>query len=191
MIRTTDMGGALLERRHGPYPIGLMAIIATVAMLFASFTAAILVRRTGMDWVRVSLPAIVWLNTAIIAVSSVVIELGRSAVRKNAQLRAARLLEATAFLGGLFLVGQLAAWFALVGQGILLPTNPHASFFYMLSAVHGAHVVGGIGALIWTMHRTKQGAYTAENQTGLLHAAIYWHIVGIVWIYVLVLLKTL
>ena len=103
MIRTTDMGGALLERR-GPYPIGLMAIIATVAMLFASFTAAILVRRTGMDWVRVSLPAIVWLNTAIIVVSSVVIELGRAAVRKNEQLRAARLLEVTALLGGLFIV---------------------------------------------------------------------------------------
>jgi len=190
MTRTMDMGGALIERR-GPYPIGLMAIIATVAMLFASFTAAILVRRTGMDWVRVSLPAVVWLNTAIIVVSSVVIELGRAAVRKNAQLRAARLLEVTALLGGLFLIGQLAAWFALVGQGILLPTNPHASFFYMLSAVHGAHVVGGIGALIWTMRRTKQGAYTAQNQTGLLHAAIYWHVVGIVWIYVLVLLITL
>jgi cytochrome c oxidase subunit 3 len=101
------------------------------------------------------------------------------------------LLEVTALLGGFFLIGQLAAWFTLVGQGILLPTNPHASFFYMLSAVHGAHVVGGIGALIWTMRRTKQGAYTARNQTGLLHAAIYWHVVGIVWIYVLVLLTTL
>ena len=145
MIRTTDMGGALLERR-GPYPIGLMAIIATVAMLFASFTAAILVRRTGMDWVRVSLPAIVWLNTAIIVVSSVVIELGRAAVRKNEQLRAARLLEVTALLGGLFLIGQLAAWFALVGPGILLPTNPHPSIFYKLSSLHRAHEVGGIGA---------------------------------------------
>jgi cytochrome c oxidase subunit 3 len=168
-----------------------MTIIATVAMLFASFTAAILVRRTGMDWVRVSLPAIVWLNTAVIVVSSVVIEFGRGAVRRNARRQAVRLLEVAALLGGLFLVGQLAAWFALVGQGILLPTNPHASFFYVLSAVHGAHVVGGIGALIWTMRRAKQGAYTPRHNTGLLHAAIYWHFVGIVWLYVLVLLNTL
>ena len=94
-------------------------------------------------------------------------------------------------VGVLFLVGQLAAWYTLVRQGVFLPSSPHASFFYMLSAVHGMHVIGGLGALAWTRGRAGRGAYTAGHHTGLQHTAIYWHFVGLIWVYLLVLLVTL
>jgi cytochrome c oxidase subunit 3 len=81
------------------------------------------------------------------------------------------------------------AWKALIAQGVFLPSSPHAAFFYMLSAVHGAHVIGGLGALGWTLNRAFRGAYTATTHTGLTHAAIYWHFVGALWIYLLILLS--
>ena len=93
--------------------------------------------------------------------------------------------------GFVFLLGQIGAWYTLAANGVFLPTNPHASFFYMLSAVHGAHVLGGLVALAWTFHRATRGAYTRDDHAGFTHAAIYWHFVGAVWIYLLILLSTL
>ena len=171
--------------------MGLMAILATVAMLFAAFTAALLVRRTGTDWSPVRLPPIVWINTALLVASSAAVELARASVRRAGVFGPVRWLAIASLLGTLFLAGQVIAWLTLAARGVFLPTNPHASFFYMLSAVHGAHVLGGIGALAWTLRRATCGAYTAGHHVGLTHAAIFWHFVGGVWVYLLVVLSTL
>ncbi len=175
-------------RTTGPYPLGLLCILATVAMLFAAFTAALLVRRTGGDWVRVDLPVIVWLNTVFLLASSAAVEMARGKVRRNAQYGAVRWLAAAGFLGTLFLAGQIVAWRSLAARGVFLPTNPHAAFFYMLSAVHGAHVVGGLAALVWTTRRAVHGAYSWAQHVGLTHAAVFWHFVAGVWLYLMVLL---
>jgi len=175
----------------GPYPMGLMAILATVGMLFAAFTAALLVRRAGDDWVPVPLPGIVWGNTAVLLASGGVVELARWAIRRGWAERATRWLCVASVLGVLFLAGQVAAWRGLAARGVFLPTNPHAAFFYMLSAVHGAHALGGLGALLWTAGRAGRGAYTAARHTGLTHVAVYWHFVGGVWVYLAVLLAAL
>jgi cytochrome c oxidase subunit 3 len=171
--------------------MGLIAILATVGMLFAAFTAALLVRRTGGDWARVDLPPIVWVNATIILASSGAVELARRAVRLGAQPLAVPRLAAGGLLGVLFLAGQILAWRALAARGGFLPTNPYAAFFYMLSAVHGAHVLGGLAALGWTLRRMMRGAYSPAHHAGLTHAAIFWHFVGGVWIYLLVVLSTL
>jgi cytochrome c oxidase subunit 3 len=182
-------GGPHGDVRPGPYPMGLMAILATVAMLFAAFTAALLVRRTGADWTPVELPVIVWINAVVIVASSVLVEFSKRALRDGDGAHAPVWLTMGSVFGVFFLVGQLVAWRALIAQGVLLPTSPHAAFFYMLSAVHGAHVLGGLGALTWTLNRAFKGAYTASSHAGLDHAAIYWHFVGTVWIYLLILLS--
>ncbi len=177
--------------RPGPYPMGLMGLLATVAMLFAAFTAAILVRRTGTDWTRVTLPSIVWANTVLLIGSTIAIELARASARRDAQQRLIHWLTTGSVIGVIFLVGQIAAWRSLAAQGVFLPSNPHAAFFYMLSAVHGLHMVGGLGALTWTSQRARRGVYTPHKHAGLTHAAIFWHFMGGVWIYLLVLLSTL
>lgn len=183
--------GKVGTRRPGPYPMGLVAILATVTMLFAAFTAALLVRRAGTDWARVSLPPIVWVNTAALLASSAAVERARAWVRRAASRRSAGWLAIASLLGVLFLAGQVVAWRILAARGILLPASPHAAFFYTLSGVHGAHVLGGLGALTWTLRRAARGAYTASRHAGLTHAAIYWHFVGGVWVYLLVLLSAL
>lgn len=182
-------GGPHPDSRPGPYPMGLMAILATVSMLFAAFTAALLIRRTGADWTPVELPTVVWLNAVVIVASSVLVESSKRALRHGDGELAPIWLAMGSALGLLFLVGQWAAWRALIAQGVLLPSSPHAAFFYMLSAVHGAHVLGGLGALAWTLNRAFRGAYTATSHSGLTHAAIFWHFVGVLWIYLLILLS--
>lgn len=158
--------------RPGPYPMGLMAVLATVTMLFAAFTAAMLIRRTGPDWARVPVPPVAWANLGVLAASSLALEAAR---------RRARRPWAAIALGFVFVGGQLMVWQTLAARGIFLPTNPHASFLYMLSALHALHVLGGLAALAWT----------ARRPASLAHAAIYWHFVGIVWLYLLILLSTL
>lgn len=188
---TIHRGGAHTPTPSGPYPMGLMSLLATVTMLFAAFTAAILVRRTGIDWQRIELPFVVWVNTGVLVLSSVWVERARGSIKRDLTRRAVAQLQGAAVLGTLFLAGQLVAWYALLRQGVFLPTNPHASFFYMLSAVHGAHVLGGVGALAWTLRRARQGSYAPKRYVGLAHAATYWHFVGIVWLYLMALLITL
>jgi cytochrome c oxidase subunit 3 len=171
--------------------MGLMGILATVAMLFAAFSAALLVRRTGTDWVPVPLPRFAWVNAVVLVASSAAVELARARVRSGGSRRAAYWLAAAGALGVLFLAGQVEVWRALAARGVFLPTGPHAAFFYLLSAIHGAHVAGGLGALAWTLRRARLGAYTAAAHAGLTHAAIYWHFVGGVWLYLLAMLATL
>jgi cytochrome c oxidase subunit 3 len=167
--------------------MGLMALLATVTMLFVAFTAALMVRRSSADWAPVALPGILWANTAVLLLSSSALEGARAAVRRGRADRAGRLLDIAALLGLLFLAGQILAWTRLVRQGVLLPGRPHAAFFYMLSAVHAAHLLGGLAALAWTRRRLSRGVYV-RRAAGLTHAAIYWHFVGGVWLYVFGLL---
>ncbi len=187
---TLDRGRAT-DRQPGPYPIGLVGILVTVGMLFAAFTAAIAVRRGATDWVSIALPWIVWINTLILVLSSGTVVGAVRAVRLGRMAAAPWWLAAALALGTTFLVGQVVAWMNLTAQEVVLATGPYAAFFYLLSAVHGAHVVGGLAALAWTRRRAVRGAYGPERHGGLRHAAIYWHFVGGVWVYLLVLLSVL
>ena len=177
----------LVEQRPRKYPIALAGVLWTVGMLFAAFTAALYMRRAGGDWSPVALPSVVWVNTVILACSSVVIEFARSR-RVSGGRDLNRWLGIATLLGLLFLGGQLVAWTQLTAAGVYLPTNPHSSFFYMLTAVHGAHVLGGIGALVWVRRKAPE---SSSSWRPLKHVAMYWHFVGIVWLWLLFALSTL
>lgn len=151
----------------------LLAVLATVVMLFAAFTSAYLIRRTGADWERIHFPAVMWVNTLVLIASSITLEVSRS--------RGSAWLAATIGLGVVFFLGQSAAWFALGSSGVFLATNPHASFVYMLSALHAVHVVGGLSALGY--------AYRRPEALGLCGA--FWHFLGGLWVYLILLLRVL
>jgi cytochrome c oxidase subunit 3 len=152
----------------------LAAILATVAMLFTAFAAAYLERAAGRGWEKIALPGILWANTFALLLSSAAVELAR---RKGSR----RALLLGLLLGVLFLAGQLAAWGQLRAAGVFLPTNPYASFFYLLSGVHAVHVAAGILAL----------ALAAGRPRLLALAAGFWHFMGGIWLYVLLVLKVL
>jgi cytochrome c oxidase subunit 3 len=149
------------------------AVLATVGMLFLTFTAAYLERRVGSDWRPFDLPGIVWFNAVAILLSSVAVEMAK---------RRAGWGYAALILGALFLAGQIAAWLQLRAAGFFLPTQAYGSFFYMLSGLHGLHVAGGLLALAVALGRRRDL---------LALTAVYWHFVGGVWIYVLLVLNLL
>ena len=183
-------------KKAEPSQTGIWVVICAISMTFAALTSALVVRQgASMDWQAFVLPRILYLNTAILLASSFTLEISRTrfaaagaAVSGDAQKSlygATRdWLVVTLALGVLFLIGQVLAWRILAHQGLFLATNPSSSFFYLLTALHGLHVVGGIAGLMYATVRISRAAL-AEKSRALGAAAVYWHFMDILWVYLL------
>jgi cytochrome c oxidase subunit 3 len=177
------MDGVTLRHPVVPARTGVWAGIAAITMMFAAFLSALLVRQGEADWVRVQLPPILYANTVVLLVSSVTLE--RAQARHTAP--GIRWLSITLGLGLLFLVGQILAWRALAAQGLFLDTGPASAFFYLLTAVHGTHLLGGIAALVYVRHRAQRDP--GLGAAGALGAASgYWHFLTALWVCLLLIL---
>ena len=97
----------------------------------------------------------------------------------------ARWLYITLFLGLLFVAGQYVAWKQLAAQGLYLATHPSSSFFYVLTATHALHVLGGLGGLIYAIRKLNKSALRRNT---VVATARYWHFMGVLWVYLIVLL---
>ena len=173
--------------------LGLWMFLATVTMLFAAFTSAYLVRRAGADWRPIDWPWLLWVNTVVLAASSVGVEVGRRAAEAARWSRARSWFAAAILLGVLFLGGQLVAWQSLVDRGVLVQTLPQSSFFYLLTGVHALHLLAGLIVLVTTLPRLRATAERPSldvvSPAGHARlAATFWHFFGAVWLYLLVLL---
>ena len=172
---------ALSVRR---YKMGMWLGLGAVVMMFAAFTSAFVVRKgLSNDWRAIELPPVLWLNTAVLAVSSFTFE----RARKNRE-SCLRWLGATSVLGLAFLAGQYAAWRELRAAGVYLASNPSSSFFYLLTGAHGLHLLGGILALAYVVFRASQRPLWVHRQAALEATALYWHFMDGLWIYLLLLL---
>ncbi len=181
-------GGGASTLPFNTAQLGIWALLATISMLFAGFTSAYLVRRVGADWQHVSLPRILWFNSGLLLASSITLEQARAGMRQWRTEAAKSWLLVTTFLGVAFLVGQLFAWRQLRVQGVYVPTSPHSSFFYMLTATHGLHLLGGIVALFFALSRVWRSRWSAAEPNALNLCATYWHFVDGLWIYLFVLM---
>src|SRR5881392_2461841 len=124
-------------------------LLGIVTMTFGGLIAAYVVTSTNgvQEWQPFSLPIPVWISTAIILISSIAYHFGYKAVTLNDQPRAKKWMLVTTVLGAMFVSSQLLAWLALSMRGLYMASNPYAGFFYIMTAVHGVHVLGGIAAL--------------------------------------------
>ena len=166
----------------------LLAVLATVGMLFAGFASAYLVRREGMDWAREQLPGILIVNTVVLLASSAALEAARAAHRRGRSRDVRQWVAAGALLGLAFLCAQFVAWRQLAAQGVYLRSSAHSSFFFMLTAVHAVHLAGGIvalGYLVWRVSRFQR----PHRPDGLFDGTVvYWHFVDGVWLFLYFLL---
>jgi cytochrome c oxidase subunit 3 len=165
--------------------LGLWLLLATITMLFAAFTSAYIVRRAASDWAPIRVPPLLWLNTVILVSSSLTMELARRSRRLQAFRR---WLGMTFLLGLAFLGGQVLAWRELAAQGVYLSSNPHSSFFYVLTGAHAVHVLGGIGALVYLAGRLWRENDPTPTATAPRLTATYWHFVDGLWAYLFVVL---
>jgi cytochrome c oxidase subunit III len=182
------------DRSPEPAKTGVWVGLAAVAMSFAAFTSALVVRQgTAPDWRHLALPNILFFNTAILIASSVTLELARRQISRymgGARTSAehpGRYLTITLFLGLLFVGGQYAAWLQLRAQGWYVATNPSSSFFYVFTSIHALHVLGGLGGLVAALSKLKRGVLRRSTLDSTAH---YWHFMDGLWLYLLYLLMT-
>ena len=188
-------GGDLRQvKNYSPPPAstGIWVGLAAITMTFAAFTSALVVRQgSAQDWRHITLPPVLYLNSLVIVASGFTLEIARrriasfmGGVRHQAE-RPARWLYVTLSLGLLFVAGQTFAWMQLKSQGFGLATNVSYSFFYVLTVAHALHVLGGLGGLARVVNKLNN----ATLRRSILNAAtLYWHFMGALWLYLLLLL---
>jgi cytochrome c oxidase subunit 3 len=169
---------------------GVVVLLAAVVMLFAAFTSAMIVRRgLGDDWKSTPVPPVLWVNTAIILASSLALELARRALRRGDRKGFNLWWTSGLALGSLFLIGQYVAWTQLQAQGVFLSSNPSSAFFYLLTATHGIHLFGGVIALGYIDYQALRLRLGPGKRTAVDVAGIYWHFMGGLWVYLLLLFR--
>ena len=170
------------------YYTGIALGIVSILMFFMALASAFVVRRgTSGDWIPVHLPAVLWLNTLALIASSFTLERARRSLSRLNLSGFRKLWTITTALGALFLIGQLVAWRQLVAQGVFMASNPASSFFYIFTAAHGLHLLGGVGALLYVLVRKFDKASIALPTAAEI-ASYYWHFMDGLWIFLLALL---
>jgi cytochrome c oxidase subunit 3 len=168
--------------------IGLGVFLAVVGCLFALFTSAYFMRMALSDWQALPLPRLLWFNTGVLVLSSIALQCASAAARRG-QIDTVRLGLATAGLTALaFLIGQLVAWRELTADGYLLASNPANSFFYLITGMHGLHILGGLVGLARTTAGAWSGARPERLRLGVELCAMYWHFLLFVWLAIFALL---
>jgi cytochrome c oxidase subunit 3 len=194
--------------------LGLVVALTPVLMLFVSFTSAYVVRqglptldpRTNQmvrDWIPVRLPALLLVNTGVLLLSSVGMELARRQIKGQATLAPVGALAAdsrgeeskmpwlamTVALGLVFLAGQWLAWRQLAANGFYVSTTPSSSFVYLLTGTHAVHLMGGVLALLVAGAASLLRRSLATRSIVVDVTAWYWHFMAALWVYIFCLMK--
>jgi cytochrome c oxidase subunit 3 len=210
----SDFGSPHFAARLRRARLGLTVGLTGIAMIFISFTSAYVVRQ-GLptfdpstnslvhDWLPVRLPALLFINTCILLISSVTVALARRQIAREATLSQVAAIPGVSLghetklpwlgmsvaLGFVFLAGQFVVWRQLAASGFYVSTNPSSSFVYLLTGMHGVHLLGGVIALLVAgaasvLRWPLQSRFVVLDVTGW-----YWHFMAVLWIYIFCLLK--
>lgn len=170
-------------------------LLLVVLMTFGGLIGAYVVVATNgaLEWRPFSLPPQVWVSTVIILASSAAYHFGKTSLNALRPETAKKWFLATTVLGAAFVSSQILAWMALVEKGLYMRGNPYAGFFYVLTAVHAVHVIGGIVALGYIVLRTWNDTSMSEdarakNRTEAGAVGLYWHTMDGLWLLLLFLL---
>ena len=178
----------------GHYQSGVWVGIFAITMSFAAFTSALFVRQGSGDWIHVVLPRLLYVNTCILLISSITLEMARRAFMNSPEMETSALhnslrwLGITLALGLAFVVGQYLVWRELAAQGLYLATNSNSSFLYVLTGVYALHVLGGIAGLLRLTARMARKHVTLRRNS-VTNTVIYWHFMGVLWLYLLIVIS--
>jgi cytochrome c oxidase subunit 3 len=171
----------------------VIVVLATVTMTFGAMIAVFVVRSLHEQfWGHIHLPVVLWMTTAVLLASSALYEAARKRLAHNDQRGFFRLLSWTTVLGAAFLVGQVVAWFQILGSGVILAQNPHSWFIFLFSGLHGLHIVAGLAGLVYLLVRTREPAsgpkYQMQTRAVANGVAVFWHYLDFMWVLLFALL---
>ncbi|KVD51585.1 cytochrome oxidase subunit III [Burkholderia ubonensis] len=159
--------------------VGLIVFMAVATTLFSLLLLAYGMRMREPDWQPIPHPALLWWNTGALALASLAMQRARQLT-----LRRAAWLACGGVLAAVFVIGQLAAWRVLSAAGQTVAVNPSNSFLYLLTGLHGLHVLGGLVAWAVTIaHLRRADPFRAQRAIAL--CALYWHFLLAVWLVLL------
>ena len=165
---------------HGQ--VFVYTLMAVISILFLFVANAYLFRMNFEDWRSVPVPSLLWVNTGSLVLASMGMAWAKNgAIKNNLQT-----IKVGLVIGGLFAVtfvsGQTWAWQQLTDSGFFLTANPANTFFYLVTALHVLHVLGGVAAWLYVTLKTfKQDVSILQPESiGLLGS--YWHFMLLVWI---------
>jgi len=167
----------------------LWLFIVSIIMLFAALTSAYMVKQSGGNWLAYELPGIFWITTGIIILSSLSMQIAYMSAKldKVSSMKIALLI--TIILGLIFLAGQFLSWGYLVDLDIYFVGNPAGSFLYVLTGMHGLHLVSGLIFLLIVVVQAFQNKVHSKNLLNIELSLTYWHFLGFLWIYLFFFLK--
>ena len=162
--------------------IGLLTFLTVATSLFALFLSAYATRMELADWTPLSEPLILWLNTAALVLASIALQRARNAASRDNLAAVKSGLLAGGIFSWLFLAGQLVAWRQLNTAGFYLTSNPANAFFYLFTALHGLHLLGGLWVWGKTTLRIKEATTVEELGQSVELCSLYWHFLLLVWL---------
>ena len=167
-----------------PQRIGLWIFMAVVTSLFSLFISAYAMRMHVGAWCNITIPNILWVNSLVLVAASIAMQFSRWAANSGNRDAARTALIAAGVLSLAFLAGQLRAW-QIVGPSVyFISGSPAIAFFYVLSAVHGLHLIGGLWVLGRTVSKFAAGAELIDLRLSLQLCSVYWHFLLLVWLVV-------
>lgn len=171
--------------------VGFWVFLACISSLFALFATAYMMRMDpnhASDWISITPPRILWLNSALLVLSSIAMQWAKWSEQQENIKQLKLSLAAGGGFTLIFLAGQLLGWQQLNHSSHFDMVNPAVAFFYLLTAVHGLHLLGGLYvwgrtmARLWNRDRTEKGSLSVELCT------TYWHYLLLVWFILFALL---
>ncbi len=172
-----------------PKKFAMWLFMVTVVMLFAAWTSAYIVRQAEGNWLEYDLPEVFWVTSGIVVLSSMCLQWAYASAKKDnfVQLRIGMVL--TVVLGIAFLVGQWYSWIALVDREVFFVGNPAGSFLYVMTGMHGLHLISGLLFLIIVLISSFRLKVHAKSLVAMEMATTYWHFLGGLWLYLFMFLQ--
>jgi cytochrome c oxidase subunit 3 len=163
--------------------VGLVVMMSASVMTFAALASALIIRRgIGNDWHKMPLPWILWPNTGVLLLSSVVLDSARRILRHNRRVLFNWLWCFGTALGAAFLAGQILAWRELSATGRFLASNASNGFFYILTWTHAAHAIAGLIALVYVAIMALRFRLGPGKRTAVDVSTMFWHFLDVLWL---------
>ena len=178
------------EKRKVGKPMMWIAIISML-MVFAGLTSAVVVRKGSTDWDPIELPHMFYVSSIIILLSSITMEFAKSFAKKQNREHTNKFLLTTLILGLIFFYTQFSGFGELIEKGVFFTgknSTISGSFVYVITVLHLLHVVAGIISLTVVLYQNYKGKYLNDKTLGLEISSIFWHFLGVLWIYLFVFL---
>jgi cytochrome c oxidase subunit 3 len=169
---------------------GLMFLLAVLTSMFSLFIVGYRLRMGLADWQPLADPTILWLNTALLVLASITMQLAKNAAGRG-EIRSVRLhLTLAGIFTIAFLVGQYTAWQALVASGMYTPANPAFAFFVLLTTLHALHLIGGLYVWAKSALNAWTGMEIIRFKVRVELCTTYWHYLLFVWVVFFAILLT-